>query len=95
MRPTVPRLLLCLSLLLACGLAGAAESRHMDPGGGGACPDTATTGDERIDEGDEAAPAPARRTTPKSKPAATATPRTSGGGRSTPRWHSFLPGMIR
>lgn len=100
MRPLPLRpMLLCLALLLACGHAGATESRQMGPDGSGACPESSTTGSEHADEaeGDDAtASAPARRT-PKAKPAASAAPQASGGGRSgtPPRFHSFLPGMFR
>lgn len=93
MRLTMPRLLLCFSLL-ASGQLVAAESRHMGPNGEGACPDSSANANERVDEAEETAGTPARRNnSQKSKP--TATPRTGGGPRSTPRWHSFLPGMIR
>lgn len=93
MRSTAPLLLLCSSLLLAFGQTAAAESRHMNANGEGTCADAGTPANERIDNAEEADPAPARRTAPqKSKP--TATPRT-GNPRATPRWHSFLPGMIR
>lgn len=92
-------MLLCLALLLACGHAGATESRQMGPDGSGACPDSSTAGNERTDEadGDDAtASAPARRT-PKAKPAAAASSQASGSrtGGTPPRFHSFLPGMFR
>ena len=96
MRLTALRLLLCFSLLLGCGQAAATESRQMDANGDSACADGSQTDTPRIDDTDDAGTAPARRAPQKSKSPATATPRTSGGGpRSTPRWHSFLPGMIR
>lgn len=97
MRLPVPRLLLlCLALLLASGHAAANQSRHMDADGSGACPEEAATGSARADEIDDPSNSQARRTTQKAKPAPTATPRTSDSPRtSTPRWHSFLPGMIR
>ena len=96
MHLTAPRLLLCFSLLLGCGQAAATESRQMDANGDSACADGSQTDTPRIDDTDDAGTAPARRAPQKSKSPATATPRTSGGGpRSPPRWHSFLPGMIR
>ena len=69
----------------------------MDADGGNACPETTTASTDAVDEVDaDAAAAPARRAQ-KTKP--TPTPRASNGGgggsRSTPRWHSFLPGMFR
>ncbi|GAB1406849.1 hypothetical protein MASR1M8_07680 [Thermomonas brevis] len=93
MRPTLPRLLLCLSLLGFGSAAMAAEARHMGPDGGGAQSD-ANAGNERIDDDSDAEGSTARRnSTGKAKQAAPA-PR-SGSRNATPRWHSFLPGMIR
>ena len=92
MRPILTRLLLCLSLL-GFGSAAAAESRHMGPDGGGAQSD-ASSGSERIDESEETGSTGATRRTADAKTRqGTAT---RGATRSNaPRWHSFLPGMIR
>lgn len=96
MRPSP--ILLSVALLCASGQALATETRHMDPDGSGTCPESTTASSDATDLVDpDAAAAPARRTQ-KAKP--TATPRASNGGgggnrNSTPRWHSFLPGMFR
>ena len=100
MRPSSPRpLLLCIALLLACGHAAASQSRQLDADGSGACPEATATGNERAEDADEQAgtASPARRAAQKPRPAASATPRTGGGNErvAPPRWHSFLPGMIR
>ena len=93
MRPTLPRLLLCLSLLGFGSAAVAAEARHMGPDGGGAQSD-ANAGNERIDDDTDAEATSARRNGSGKAKQATTTPR-SGNRSATPRWHSFLPGMIR
>ena len=95
MRPSP--ILLSLVLLCASGQVLATESRQMDAVGSASCPETTAASNDVADEVDaDAAAAPARRTQ-KTKPAPT--PRASNGGgggsRSTPRWHSFLPGMFR
>ena len=95
MRPT--SILLSIALLCASGQLLATESRQMDADGSASCPETTAASNDVADEVDaDAAAAPARRTQ-KTKPAPT--PRASNGGgggsRSTPRWHSFLPGMFR
>lgn len=88
----MPRLLLCLSLL-GFGSVMATESRHMGPGDSGGPADT-QPGSDRIDEDAEAdTPAPRRAGDTKPRPAAA---RNGAATRAnTPRWHSFLPGMIR
>ena len=92
MRPTLTRLLLCLSLL-GFGSAAAAESRHMGPDGGGA-PSDASTGNERIDEAEDTGGANSTRRNADAKSRQGTASR--GTTRSNaPRWHSFLPGMIR
>lgn len=90
-------ILLSVALLCASGQVLAAESREIGQDAGASCPDSTPASNDAVDEADnDAAAAPARRTQ-KAKP----TPATRGGGsaggqRSTaPRWHSFLPGMIR
>ena len=95
MRPTT--ILLSIALLCASGQLLATESRQMDQDAGSTCPENTVAGTDATDELDaDAAAAPARRTQ-KAKPAPT--PRASNGGgsnrSSTPRWHSFLPGMFR
>lgn len=91
-----PRLLICLLLACIALPVAAREVARMDANGAGAgCPvaeeaesdaDAARTGGKR------ATPAPTR------AKATTAVRRGGGdadtGGRA-PRWHSFLPGMIR
>lgn len=95
MRPTLPRLLLCLSLLGFGSVAMAAESRHMGPDGGGAQSDTGAAS-ERIDEADEAGNASTRRSADAKSRQTGAGSRNGSATRSNaPRWHSFLPGMIR
>jgi hypothetical protein len=92
MRPTLPRLLLCLSLL-GSGPVMAAEARHMGADDGGGQADTQPGSDRLEDEADAGAPAPRRAGDAKPRPASS---RNVGATRaSTPRWHSFLPGMIR
>lgn len=92
MRPILPRLLLCVSLSGLGPVAAAAEARHMGPDGGGTQSET-TTGSERIDEAEDA------NTTRRSQDAKSrqgASPRGGSASRgNAPRWHSFLPGMIR
>jgi hypothetical protein len=95
MRRSSP-ILLSIALLFACGHASAVESQHMSADGSG-CPDSATASSDHNELGDADAAAttvaPVRHTE-KAKPVAT--PRSSGGTRATtPRWHSFLPGMFR
>jgi hypothetical protein len=94
MRPS--QILLSVALLCAAGQVLATESRQLGPDGSGSCPES-TTG--TLDEADsDAAAAPARRAPHKVKPT---TPAARGAGGSngqrstTPRWHSFLPGMFR
>lgn len=91
------QLLLCLALLGAYGHAAAIESRQLDADGSNATADTANASATRA--GDDATVEDATPTAPvnrphKAKPAST--PRGGTGNRSTsPRWHSFLPGMFR
>lgn len=86
--------LLSLALLGACGQAFAVESRQLEADGSGACPESASTGNARIDDADCEPNAPA--TPAKRNAKAVIAPKSSGGNRSTaPRWHSFLPGMFR
>lgn len=91
-------ILLSIALLCASGQVLAAESRTMGPDGDGSCPETAAASNEIVDDVDaDAAAAPARRAQKtKPAPAARANGGSGGGQRnSTPRWHSFLPGMFR
>ena len=89
-------ILLSLALLCACGHATATESRQMGPDGSNSCPDSATASNDAEDTDGDATPA---RRAQKAKPATTTRANGGGGGSgqrsSTPRWHSFLPGMIR
>lgn len=94
MRPNLPRLLLCLSLL-GFGSAVAAESRHMGPDEGGGQAEAPTGGSDRADDEPEAGTLPTRRAG-DAKPRPAAASRNGSTTRaSAPRWHSFLPGMIR
>lgn len=90
-------ILLSIALLCASGQLMATESTQMAPDGNASCPEnTATSSDIADDAETDVAAAPVRRTQ-KAKPAATPRASNSGGGNrgSTPRWHSFLPGMFR
>ncbi|MBW8310727.1 MAG: hypothetical protein K0M64_01715 [Rhizobium sp.] len=82
------RLLLALSLALAAAGAFAAEPAQAEPDGG-LCQKA---------EADDTKQASGKNTEPSAGPGATAPvrPRSSGAaGRSTPRWNTLLPGMIR
>ena len=89
-----PRLLICLLLACIALPVAAREVARMDANGAGAgCPateETETDADAARTGGKRATPAPAR---------AKATAVRRGGdndaGGRPPRWHSFLPGMIR
>jgi hypothetical protein len=87
------RIALSLLLVCACVSIDAREIRLSGANGdGGSCPDlTATVASDAADKS-RATTQPVR-----AKPAKPATTRATGdGGRvSTPRWHSFLPGMFR
>ncbi|HQY83142.1 hypothetical protein [Thermomonas sp.] len=89
-------ILLSLALLCASSQVLAAESREIEPDGNGNCPDAAPASNDGVDDPDgDAAATPVRRAQ-KAK----AAPAARGGGSSSqrssaPRWHSFLPGMIR
>jgi hypothetical protein len=94
MRPSP--ILLSVALLCAAGQVLASESRQLGPDGSSSCPESATG---TLDETDSDAPAaPAPRAAHKVKPATPAA-RSAGGSNgqrsTTPRWHSFLPGMFR
>ncbi|KAA2285411.1 hypothetical protein [Arenimonas fontis] len=81
------RIPLLLSLLLLIGPAWAEES-VADPGRKPACPQAEqANGDEA---GKDAHPGSGR-----PGDAAPVRPRASSAGRSGPRWHSLLPGMMR
>ncbi len=68
----------------------------MSPNDGASCPDsTAATNDRgELDDVDPSSStmAPVRRT---EKARTVVTPRSTGTRAVAPRWHSFLPGMIR
>ena len=88
------RTALCLLLVCACVSIDAREMRLAGANGdGGGCPDltAAATPDDTVEK-PRATSQPAR-----AKPAKPATKRATGdaGRVSTPRWHSFLPGMFR
>ena len=90
-----PRLLICLLLACIALPVAAREVARMDANGAGAgCPateETETDADAARTGGKRATPAPTR--------AKATTVRRGGGdaeaGGRPPRWHSFLPGMIR
>ena len=89
-----PRLLICLLLACIALPVAAREVALMDANGAGAgCPVT-----EEADAGTEAARTDGKRATPAPARAKATAVRRGGdndaGGRP-PRWHSFLPGMIR
>ena len=91
-------IVLSFALLFACGHVSAAamETQHLSADGSVSCPDNSLAGNDRGELGDvdpgNAAVAPVRRT----EKARTVVPTRSSGTRATaPRWHSFLPGMIR
>ena len=92
MRPTLTRLLLCLSLL-GFGSAMAAESRQMGADDSGGQADTQPGSDRIDDEAEAGAPPPRRAGDAKPRPASSRNGSTTRA--TTPRWHSFLPGMIR
>lgn len=82
------RRLLALCLALASAAAFAAEPARAEPDGG-LCPK---------EEAQDTKQASGKNTEPAAGPGATAPvrPRSSGAaGRSTPRWNTLLPGMIR
>lgn len=90
-----PRLLLCLLLACAALPVVARQPAMMDANGGSAgCPVTAEAEAEAeatpVRPGDKRATAPNR-----TRPAATRRSGDSETSARPPRWHSFLPGMIR
>lgn len=90
-------ILLSTALLLGCGhaAASAVESQQISTDASNGCPETTAAANDRGEPGDAdpstATVAPVRRTE-KSK--TVASPRASTRA-AAPRWHSFLPGMIR
>ena len=89
-----PRFLLCLMIASAALPVSARVPAMMDANGGGAgCPVAATAEPEL----DEARPGD-KRVVPPSRTNRPATPRRGAENEAAarpPRWHSFLPGMIR
>ena len=97
MRRSSP-ILLSTALLLGCGQAAASavETQQLSAEASNACPDNTAAANDRGELGDAdpsaTTVAPVRRT----EKAKTVTPSRSTGTRAAaPRWHSFLPGMIR
>ena len=90
------RIALCLLLVCACVSIDAREMRLAGANGdGGGCPDLAAT---TTPEGEADKPRASTQPVRASKPAKPSTTRAAsgdGGRVSTPRWHSFLPGMFR
>lgn len=97
MRRSSP-ILLSIALLLACGHAPAfaAESQTMSSDASATCPDGNAASTDRSELGDTdpgtTTVVPVRRT---EKAKTVVAPRSSGTRAVAPRWHSFLPGMIR
>ena len=97
--PSLPSTaLLSIALLCASGQALASNTHPAATDDGTACPETPTAAstvptDET--DGDAALGSPAHRTQ-KAKQAPAVRGTGGGGNRTTtPRWHSFLPGMFR
>ena len=84
-----PRLLLCLLLACAAFPAAARQPAMMDANGGGAdCEAVGEGEDEVLRPGDKRAVVPERSRAVQPR-------READGAARPPRWHSFLPGMIR
>lgn len=88
--------LLGLGLALACGSAAAAQSPHTGTSGQDSCPDggqadNPRAGDEETGDATASSVRRAQATKPSSSPRGNA----AGNRATTPRWHSFLPGMFR
>lgn len=96
MRRSSP-ILLSTALLLGCGhaAASAVESQQVSSDTSSSCPDNTSTTNDRGELGDAdpsaTTVAPVRRA---EKAKTVANPRSSTRA-AVPRWHSFLPGMIR
>ncbi|TWT18702.1 hypothetical protein FQY83_15135 [Luteimonas marina] len=90
-----PRLLLCLLLACAALPVVARQPAMMDANGGSAaCPVTAETEVEA--EAEPVRPGDKRATAPnRTRPAAARRGSEAESSARPPRWHSFLPGMIR
>ena len=97
MRRSSP-ILLSTALLFGCGhaAASAVESQQINTDANTGCPDRTAANNDRGDLGDTdqsaTTVAPVRRT---EKAKTVVTPRSTGTRAVAPRWHSFLPGMIR
>lgn len=88
-----PRLLLCLLLACVALPAAARQAAMMDANGGGGCPvatDAEADTEPALRAGDKRAAVPKR-----TRPAATRGTGDADASSRPPRWHSFLPGMIR
>ncbi len=91
-------ILLSIAVLFAFGHASASalESQQISADASSACPDSTTAANDRGELGDAdpsaTTVAPARRT---EKAKTVTAPRSTGTRAAAPRWHSFLPGMIR
>ncbi len=91
-------ILLSTALLLGCGhaAASAVETQQISAEANNACPDNTAAPNDRGELGDAdpsaTTVAPVRRT---EKTKTVVTPRSTGTRATAPRWHSFLPGMIR
>lgn len=89
-----PRLLLCLLLACAALPAAARQAALMDANGASGCPtvaDADADAEPATRAVDKRAVAPKRST----RPAAARSGGDADAASRPPRWHSFLPGMIR
>lgn len=92
------QILLSTALLLACGhaAASAVETQQISADTSTGCPDNSAAANDRGELGDAdpsaTTVAPVRRT---EKAKTMVTPRSTGTRAAAPRWHSFLPGMMR
>ena len=84
------RLMLCLLLACAAFPAAARQPAMMDANGGGSadCEAVGEVEDEVLRPGDKRIVVPERSRTVQPR-------READGAARPPRWHSFLPGMIR
>lgn len=92
------QILLSTALLLGCGHAAASamETQPITTDTSTGCPDNTAAANDRGELGDAdpsaTTVAPVRRT---EKAKTMVTPRSTGTRAAAPRWHSFLPGMMR
>ena len=87
-------ILLSFALVSACGYASASvvESQQISAEASTSLPDTSAAANDRGDGDTDPSATPVRRI---EKAKTVIPPRSSGTRAVAPRWHSFLPGMIR